>query len=38
MKRRFAGGIPIIKVIREGLAANHIEWLAGSSMVRATLF
>ncbi|MFD2014518.1 homoserine dehydrogenase [Acinetobacter vivianii] len=24
-----AGGIPIIKVIREGLAANHIEWLAG---------
>ncbi len=24
-----AGGIPIIKSIREGLAANHIEWLAG---------
>jgi len=24
-----AGGIPIIKVIREGLAANHIQWLAG---------
>src|SRR5574344_2163452 len=24
-----AGGIPIIKVIREGLAANKIEWLAG---------
>jgi homoserine dehydrogenase len=24
-----AGGIPIIKAIREGLAANHIEWLAG---------
>lgn len=24
-----AGGIPIIKVIREGLAANNIEWLAG---------
>lgn len=24
-----AGGIPIIKVIREGLAANRIEWLAG---------
>lgn len=23
------GGIPIIKAIREGLAANHIEWLAG---------
>jgi|TARA_R100001591_G_scaffold63267_1_gene72725 homoserine dehydrogenase len=24
-----AGGIPIIKAIREGLAANRIEWLAG---------
>ena len=24
-----AGGIPIIKSIREGLAANSIEWLAG---------
>jgi homoserine dehydrogenase len=24
-----AGGIPIIKVLREGLAANRINWLAG---------
>ncbi|MFN3586784.1 MAG: homoserine dehydrogenase [Moraxellaceae bacterium] len=24
-----AGGVPIIKVLREGLAANRIEWLAG---------
>ncbi|BCX82588.1 homoserine dehydrogenase [Methylomarinovum caldicuralii] len=24
-----AGGIPIIKVLREGLAGNRIEWLAG---------
>ncbi|MCF9034760.1 homoserine dehydrogenase [Acinetobacter nectaris] len=24
-----AGGIPIIKVMREGLAANRIDWLAG---------
>ena len=24
-----AGGIPIIKAIREGLTGNHIEWLAG---------
>jgi homoserine dehydrogenase len=24
-----AGGIPIIKALREGLAANSIEWLAG---------
>lgn len=24
-----AGGIPIIKAIREGLGANHINWLAG---------
>ena len=24
-----AGGIPIVKALREGLAANHIEWLAG---------
>lgn len=24
-----AGGIPIIKVVREGLSANHIEWIAG---------
>lgn len=24
-----AGGIPIIKALREGLAANDIEWLAG---------
>lgn len=24
-----AGGIPVIKSIREGLAANRIEWLAG---------
>ncbi len=24
-----AGGIPIIKTIREGLAANRIEWVAG---------
>jgi len=24
-----AGGIPIIKAIREGLAANRIEWVAG---------
>ncbi len=24
-----AGGIPIIKTLREGLAANRIEWLAG---------
>nr|VFK37211.1 MAG: homoserine dehydrogenase [Candidatus Kentron sp. SD]VFK41504.1 MAG: homoserine dehydrogenase [Candidatus Kentron sp. SD]VFK78498.1 MAG: homoserine dehydrogenase [Candidatus Kentron sp. SD] len=23
------GGIPIIKVLREGLGANHIEWVAG---------
>lgn len=24
-----AGGIPVIKAVREGLAANRIEWLAG---------
>lgn len=24
-----AGGIPIIKAVREGLAANHIQWVAG---------
>ena len=24
-----AGGIPIVKALREGLAGNHIEWLAG---------
>ncbi len=24
-----AGGIPIIKAVREGLSANNIEWLAG---------
>ncbi len=24
-----AGGIPVVKAIREGLAANKIEWLAG---------
>ena len=24
-----AGGIPVIKAIREGLAGNHIEWVAG---------
>jgi homoserine dehydrogenase len=24
-----AGGIPIIKAIREGLSGNQIEWLAG---------
>lgn len=24
-----AGGVPIIKAVREGLAANHIEWVAG---------
>lgn len=24
-----AGGIPIVKAIREGLSANNIEWLAG---------
>ncbi|PQA52213.1 homoserine dehydrogenase [Amnimonas aquatica] len=24
-----AGGVPIIKVLREGLAANRVEWLAG---------
>ena len=24
-----AGGIPIIKAIREGLSANHIHWIAG---------
>lgn len=24
-----AGGIPIIKALREGLSANHIEWVAG---------
>jgi len=24
-----AGGIPIIKAVREGLAANKVEWLAG---------
>lgn len=24
-----AGGIPIIKAIREGLAGNHIDWVAG---------
>ena len=24
-----AGGVPIIKAIREGLSANHINWLAG---------
>ena len=29
-----AGGIPIIKAIREGLAGNRIEWLAG--IVRQT--
>jgi homoserine dehydrogenase len=33
-----AGGIPIIKVMREGLAANNINWLQVSSMVQATLF
>jgi homoserine dehydrogenase len=24
-----AGGIPVIKALREGLAANHIDWIAG---------
>ncbi len=24
-----AGGIPIIKAVREGLTANHIQWIAG---------
>ncbi|MDO9621603.1 MAG: homoserine dehydrogenase, partial [Moraxellaceae bacterium] len=24
-----AGGVPIIKVLREGLAANRVDWLAG---------
>jgi len=24
-----AGGIPIIKALREGLSANKIEWIAG---------
>ncbi|WPL18648.1 Homoserine dehydrogenase [Thiorhodovibrio winogradskyi] len=24
-----AGGVPIIKALREGLAANHVEWIAG---------
>jgi hypothetical protein len=24
-----AGGIPIIKALREGLTANRIEWVAG---------
>jgi len=24
-----AGGIPIVKALREGLTANHIEWIAG---------
>src|SRR5215468_8528886 len=24
-----AGGVPIIKALREGLTANHIEWIAG---------
>lgn len=24
-----AGGVPIIKAVREGLAGNHIEWIAG---------
>jgi homoserine dehydrogenase len=24
-----AGGIPVIKAIREGLSANRINWLAG---------
>ncbi|MEI6414386.1 MAG: homoserine dehydrogenase [Pseudomonadota bacterium] len=24
-----AGGIPIVKVVREGLAANRIQWIAG---------
>jgi len=24
-----AGGIPIIKALREGLGANHVEWVAG---------
>ena len=32
-----AGGIPIIKAIREGLAANHIEWLAGIILILCTL-
>lgn len=26
---RVAGGIPIIKVLREGLSANHIEKIVG---------
>ena len=28
-----AGGIPIIKAIREGLSANRIEWLAGIILI-----
>jgi hypothetical protein len=24
-----AGGIPIIKALREGLTANRIQWIAG---------
>ena len=29
MKQPFAGGIPAIKTLREGLAANEVNWLAG---------
>ena len=28
-----AGGIPIIKALREGLGANKIEWVAGLSLI-----
>ena len=29
-----AGGIPIIKALREGLTANRIQWIGASSMAR----
>jgi len=29
LRGRVAGGIPIIKALREGLTANRIEWIAG---------
>jgi len=33
-----AGGIPIIKALREGLTANRIEWIAGIINARRTSF
>ena len=33
-----AGGVPIIKVLREGLAGNRIDWLAGIINGTAILF